>query len=161
MDYKDIKKIVELMKENELTEFELQEEEFRIALKRGNGDGNPVVLSSHPGTPVVIPAAASSHHERVASLEEKLANAKEKSDDGLVEIKSPMVGTYYGSSAPDAKPFVSVGQELGVDTVVCIVEAMKVINEIKAEVKGIVRKVLVENATPIEFGQPLFKVEPV
>jgi acetyl-CoA carboxylase biotin carboxyl carrier protein len=78
----------------------------------------------------------------------------------LVEIKSPIVGTFYRAASPEAEPFISVGKEVDEETVVCIVEAMKVMNEIKAEVKGVIRKVLVENATPVEFGQALFQVEP-
>ncbi|MCX7900200.1 MAG: acetyl-CoA carboxylase biotin carboxyl carrier protein, partial [Methylocystis sp.] len=78
----------------------------------------------------------------------------------LIEIKSPMVGTFYRAPSPEAEPYVTVGKEVEEDTVVCIIEAMKVMNEIKAETKGVIRKILVENATPVEFGQPLFLVEP-
>ena len=78
----------------------------------------------------------------------------------LAEIKSPMVGTFYRSPSPDAEPFIAVGKEVEPETVVCIIEAMKVMNEIKAETKGVIRKVCVENATSVEFGKPLFLVEP-
>ena len=86
--------------------------------------------------------------------------ASPSGDQHLVKIASPMVGTFYRASAPDADPFVSVGTEIEEDTVVCIVEAMKVMNEIKAEIRGVIRQILVENAAPVQFGQPLLLVEP-
>ena len=154
MDIKQIKRIIDLMKANELCEFEMEEEGFRIAIKRRNGNEPQVVLSHAPAAQVVAappPAAAAPAP----------APAAEKADDKkYVEIKSPIVGTFYRSSSPDAEPYVVVGAEIGPESVVCIVEAMKVMNEIKAEVKGVVRKILVDNATPIQFGQVLFLVEP-
>jgi acetyl-CoA carboxylase biotin carboxyl carrier protein len=81
-------------------------------------------------------------------------------EDGLIEIPSPIVGTFYCRPAPDADAFVSVGSEVSDDTVVCIVEAMKVMNEIKADVKGVIKKILVDDASPVQYGQPLFLVEP-
>ena len=150
MDIKQIKRIIDLMKANELCEFEMEEEGFRIAIKRRNGN-EPQVVLSHAPVPQAIAAAP------VAAA----ATAAEKADDKkYLEIKSPIVGTFYRASSPDAEPYVVVGSEVGPETVVCIVEAMKVMNEIKAEVKGIVRKILVDNATPIQFGQVLFLVEP-
>ncbi len=87
--------------------------------------------------------------------------AAEKAEENkYLEIKSPIVGTFYRSSSPDTEPYVSVGAEVNKESVVCIVEAMKVMNEIKADVKGVIRKILVENATPVQFGQVLFLVEP-
>ncbi len=150
MDIKQIKRIIDLMKANELCEFEMEEEGFRIAIKRRNGN-EPQVVLSHAPVPQAIAAAP------VAAA----ATAAEKADDKkYLEIKSPIVGTFYRASSPDAEPYVVVGSEVGPETVVCIVEAMKVMNEIKAEVKGVVRKILVDNATPIQFGQVLFLVEP-
>ena len=150
MDIKQIKRIIDLMKANELCEFEMEEEGFRIAIKRRNGN-EPQVVLSHAPVPQAIAAAP------VAAA----APAAEKEDDKkYLEIKSPIVGTFYRASSPDAEPYVVVGSEVGPETVVCIVEAMKVMNEIKAEVKGVVRKILVDNATPIQFGQVLFLVEP-
>jgi acetyl-CoA carboxylase biotin carboxyl carrier protein len=154
MDMKEIKKIIELMKENDLCEFELAEEGFRITIRRRNGLESQVLVSQNAAgqmvvaqpSPATVPAAAP------AAEPEKPSN--------LVEIKSPMVGTFYRSPSPEAEPFVSMGKDVEEETVVCIVEAMKVMNEIKAEVRGVVRKVLVENATSVEFGQPLFLVEP-
>lgn len=166
MDIKDIKKIIELMKENELTEFALEEEGFKINLKRKNGDAQMVVSSpavapvmvASPvmaGAPVAAPAplGAGSTHAGVAP-------APEAAPSNYKDIKSPMVGTFYRAASPEAEAFVSVGSTVDEDTVVCIIEAMKVMNEIKAEVKGVIRKIMIENATSVEFGQVLFQVEP-
>lgn len=158
MDIKEIKRIIELMKENELSEFELAEEGFRITVKRKVNGGEPqVVVASAPQSVLTPQAAVAPAGAPVAAAAPAQAPAV---PSNLVEIKSPMVGTFYRSASPEAEPFVALGKEIEDETVVCIVEAMKVMNEIKAEVKGVVRKILVENATPVEFGQPLFLVEP-
>ena len=156
MDLKDIKAIIDLMRKNSISEFELEKQDFKIKLKRGpNGSGAgvayeeapvvafvppPAVLAA-PGTPVVAPAAAA---PAVPEL----------------DIKSPMIGTFYRAPSPEAAAYVEVGTEVNPDTVVCIIEAMKVMNEIKAEAKGVITQVMVENAKPVEFGQPLFKIRP-
>ncbi len=151
MEIKDIKRIIELAKENDLTEFELSEEGFRIAIKRKTG-GDVVVAQQ---VPLFAPAPV---HAPVAAP--VVAAAPAPAVSKLAEIKSPMVGTFYRSPSPDAEPFIAVGKEVEPETVVCIIEAMKVMNEIKAETKGVIRKVCVENATSVEFGKPLFLVEP-
>lgn len=148
MDITEIKKIVELMKEHDLSKFELEEEAFRLALVRGSGE--EVRMVAAPAAPAApAPAAAPAAAAPAADA-----------DDGSVEITSPIVGTFYRSSSPDADAFVKVGDTVDKDTVVCIVEAMKVMNEIKAETKGVISKILVENAAPVMFGQALFKVTP-
>ena len=154
MDIKGIKKVIELMKENELSEFELAEEGFRITIKRRNGGEPQVMISSQAQPMMMAPAMAA------AAAPAAAAPAKPEVPENTVAIKSPMVGTFYRAASPEAEPFCSVGKEVEEDTVVCIIEAMKVMNEIKAEVKGVIRKVLAENATPVEFGQALFQVEP-
>lgn len=162
MEMKDIRKIIELMKKNELSEFEMEDQGFRISIKRGGDKDAPVVVSSGAAAPMMMSAPPAAVPAPAAGAADASGAAAPKDeDDGLIEIKSPIVGTFYRASSPDADPFVTVGDEVSDDSVVCIVEAMKVMNEIKAEVRGVIRKVLVENATPIEFGQPLFKVEPV
>lgn len=153
MDLKDIKAIVDLMKKNSISEFELEKGgEFKIRLKRsangGHGEDLPMPMYLPPGTPVptqVAPSPMSSHSP--ASNE--------------IEIKSPMVGTFYRAPSPEAGNYVEVGAEVDSDTVVCIIEAMKVMNEIKAEVRGVITQVLVENAKPVEFGQALFRIRPL
>jgi len=155
MEINEIKKVVKLMKENDLSEFALEEENFKLQLKRGS-DAVPQVISAPQmvaapaAAPVVAPAAAAA----------PAAEAPAAADDGLIEITSPMVGTFYRSPSPDTDSFVEAGQDIGEESVVCIVEAMKVMNEIKAEVKGTIKKILVDNATPVQFGQPLFLVDP-
>ena len=153
MEIKDIKRIVELMKSNDLTEFAMKDDDFELKLKRGNGTAQ-VVYASPAAAPVAMaPAAAPA----AAAAE---APAAASDEDGLIEIPSPIVGTFYRKPAPDADNFVSVGSEVSEDTVVCIVEAMKVMNEIKADVKGVIRKILVDDTSPVQYGQPLFLVEP-
>ncbi len=157
MDIEQIKTVIELMKSNELCEFEMEEEGFRIAIKRRNASEPQVIVSAAPApaaaapAPVATPAATAAAQVAAALVGE---NGKK-----LVEIKSPIVGTFYRSPSPDAESFASVGTHVDLESTVCIVEAMKVMNEIKAEIKGTIRKVLVENATPVQFGQPLFLVE--
>ena len=150
MEIKDIKRIVELVKNNELTEFSLKDNDFELTLKRG---GEQVTM-------VAAPVAAAPAPVATPAQEAPAATPTPEKEDGLVEILSPIVGTFYKKPAPDADDFVQVGSEVSADTVVCIVEAMKVMNEIKAEVSGTIRKVLIEDASPVQYGQPLFLVEP-
>lgn len=150
MDLKDIKAIIDLMKKNSVAEFEMEKEGFKIRLKRSGG-GNPVVAYEDAPQIAYAPAPAANP---------AAAPAPASAPSGI-EIKSPMIGTFYRSPSPEAASYVEIGSEVGPDTVVCIIEAMKVMNEIKAEVKGIVTEVLIDNAKPVEFGQPLFRVRPL
>ena len=152
MDLKDIKAIIDLMRKNSISEFELEKEGFKIKLKRGtNGVGFPAPyedltlpsgMAPMPGTPPLLTSVP--------------VPVPSKDQD----IKSPMIGTFYRAPSPESAPYVDIGAEVGPETVVCIIVAMKVMNEIKAEVKGCISQVLVENGKPVEFGQPLFKVRP-
>lgn len=152
MDLKDIKAIIDLMRKNSISEFELEKEGFKIKLKRGpNGSGIPPVIDEFPAHYGAIPMASSTSLAPVS--------AAPPSTD--LEIKSPMIGTFYRAPSPDSTPYVDIGTEVGPETVVCIIEAMKVMNEIKAEVKGVITQVLVENGRPVEFNLPLFKVRPI
>jgi acetyl-CoA carboxylase biotin carboxyl carrier protein len=146
-----LQQIVNLMSANDLNMVDLRDGEKRVILRRGAVAA--VVQASAPLAQHVVHAAAvpAAH----ASAAEKPAE-----DAGLVAIKSPMVGTFYAASAPDAKPFVSVGTSVSEDTDVCIIEAMKVFNNIKAECSGTIAKVLINNGQTVEFGQPLFLVKP-
>jgi len=154
MEINEIKKVVKLMKDNDLSEFALEEENFKLQLKRGGDTVTQVVSAPQMvAAPAVAPVAVAP----VAAAPTAEAPA---ADDGLIEITSPMVGTFYSSPSPDTDAFSAVGTEIGEESVVCIVEAMKVMNEIKAEVKGTIKKILVDNATPVQFGQPLFLVDP-
>ncbi|MDB6149854.1 MAG: accB [Chthoniobacter sp.] len=134
------------MRKNDLSVFKMEKEGFKITLKKG-GEIQTVLAPPVTGVPPVsAPAATSPHPERPPET------AK------LREITSPMVGTFYSSPSPDASAYVSPGQEVTEDTVVCIIEAMKVMNEIKAECRGVIAEVLAESGKPVQFGQPLFKV---
>jgi acetyl-CoA carboxylase biotin carboxyl carrier protein len=151
VELEQIKEIIGLMKKNDLREFELENEGFKVRIKRGPEDrvqtvATPVALTESVASPAALVAAPVAAPPAVAP-----ANVK--------EIISPMVGTFYRAPAPDAPPYVEVGQKVDENTVVCIIEAMKVMNEIKAEVKGTVAEVMVENGKPVEFGKPLFRVQ--
>jgi acetyl-CoA carboxylase biotin carboxyl carrier protein len=158
VDLKDIKAIIDLMKKNSITEFELERQDSKIRLKRGLNGGSPVIQQEDsPLAPLVVPVAMQS---TVATSAPAAPQASPLAGTGEVDIKSPMIGTFYRAPTPEAGSYVEVGSAVNPETVVCIIEAMKVMNEIKAEVKGVVTQVLVENAKPVEFGQPLFKVRP-
>ena len=163
MQIEEIKKIIELMKENELSEFELAEEGFRITVRRPYAGAAPqVMMAPAPGAfyPASMPAAAPVQAPAAGSGSAAPAAGGEATPAHWVEIKSPMVGTFYRAASPEAAPYASTGDSITPESVVCIIEAMKVMNEIKAEVKGTIRKILVENATAVEYGQPLFLIEP-
>ena len=154
MDLKDIKAIIDLMRKNSVTEFELEKQDFKIRLKRGANGGGAAVSYDDP------PAATYAPSPTVAAPAPTLAPPAQVPATNELEIKSPMIGTFYRAPSPESAPYVEVGTEVSPETVVCIIEAMKVMNEIKAEAKGVITQVTVENAKPVEFGQPLFKIRP-
>ena len=148
MDLKDIKAIIDLMKKNSVSEFELERQDFKIRLKRGgvqvaHYEDSPIALAMPPSSaaPAVIPVST--------------ATVVVSND---AEIKSPMIGTLYHAPSPESANYVEIGTEVGPDTVVCIIEAMKVMNEIKAEVRGVITEILIDNVKPVEFGQPIFRI---
>ncbi|HED53529.1 MAG TPA: acetyl-CoA carboxylase biotin carboxyl carrier protein [Phycisphaerales bacterium] len=152
MDIRKLKELVKLMVENDLTELNLEDKEETVSLRRGQpetvGIDQPVV---HAVAPAPAPAPAAAPAAPAIS---------EQTDDGLIAIESPMVGTFYSAPNPDSDPFIKVGDSVGPDTVVCLVEAMKVFNEIKAEVTGTIQQCLVESGQAVEFGQKLFLIKP-
>src|SRR5262245_41831768 len=139
------------MKKNSISEFELEKQDFKIKLKRGSAgvaqyeEAVPRLPLPAADTVPVLPVLTSAAGNTTAEL----------------EIKSPMIGTFYRAPSPESANYVEVGSEVHPDTVVCIIEAMKVMNEIKAEVKGTVAEILIDNAKPVEFGQPIFKIRPL
>jgi acetyl-CoA carboxylase biotin carboxyl carrier protein len=156
VDLKDIKGIIDLMRKNGLSEFELERQDFKIKLKRGLV--GPVVPIEEPASasyPIPLPPGGAAGFPAPGPASAALPPATP-----LLEIKSPMIGTFYRAPSPDAADYVEIETEVNPDTVVCLIEAMKVMNEIKAEVKGVVTHILVENAKPVEFGQPLFRIRP-
>ena len=149
MDLKDIKAIIDLMKKNSISEFELERQDFKVKLKRG-----AAAVVSYEDAPV-FPLLTNSASGNAAPAPSAPPNS------GDAEIKAPMIGTLYRAPSPEAGNYVEIGSEVGPDTVVCIIEAMKVMNEIKAETRGIITEVLVDSAKPVEFGQPMFKIRPL
>jgi acetyl-CoA carboxylase biotin carboxyl carrier protein len=160
LDLKQIKQIIDLMKRSELTEFAVEEEGFKLKIRRGanglpvvtqgKGSGAPFVPESNSVPPIPPPAPIHS------SLSAPPIPTEEP---GIAYIKSPMVGTFYRSSSPESKPFVDVGSKIEENTLVCIIEAMKIMNEIQAEAKGTVVEILIENGQPVEYGQRLLKLK--
>ncbi len=153
MELKDIKAIIDLMKKNDLSVFEMEKDGFRLKLQKGGQEKTvfaaPQMIAA-PIAPAVLPEAKGAPAAAAAASEPAAAPGK--------EITSPMVGTFYRAASPESPPFIDVGQEVNEETVVCIIEAMKVMNEIKAEVKGVIAEVVAENGKPVQFGQVLFKV---
>jgi acetyl-CoA carboxylase biotin carboxyl carrier protein len=164
IDIRKLKELVRLMVQNDLTELDLRDNEEQVTLRRPSVNSAPAVthqavMPIHAHAPYAISHAGAQPASASAGASPAPAAAADD-DAGLEAIASPMVGTFYASGKPDAPPFVKVGDKIGPDTVVCIIEAMKIFNEIKAEKSGTVKKVLVKNATSVEFGQALFMIEP-
>jgi acetyl-CoA carboxylase biotin carboxyl carrier protein len=157
IDIRKLKELVRLMVENELTEIDLHDQQETVTIKRGSEQGTVVqhqpVIYGGGGASSPEPAAAPAAPAVAAPAPAAAAPAD---DANMKAIESPMVGTYYARANPDSKCFVSVGDSVGPDTVVCLVEAMKVFNEIKAEQAGTIEKVLVNDGDAVEFGQKLF-----
>jgi acetyl-CoA carboxylase biotin carboxyl carrier protein len=158
MEIKLIHALVRIMKRADLSELEVDDTNagLRVHLKRGNGGGGHSPLFNVMSAPAAAPLAAAAP---VAGGGGGAVSAAPALPPGTVAFTSPMVGTFYRSSSPDAAPFVDVGTTFDEDKVLCIVEAMKVMNEIKSEMRGKIVEVLVENAEPVEFGQPLFLIQ--
>jgi acetyl-CoA carboxylase biotin carboxyl carrier protein len=154
LDLDDIKAIIDLMKQNDLAVFKLEREGFKLELEAQRPIA-PVVAAVPPAAIATQAIATQTIPANVTGSGGAAGEEKSK----LKEIVSPMVGTFYRAASPDSAPYVQPNQEINEETVVCIIEAMKVMNEIKAEVRGIIVEVLVENGTPVQFGQPLFRVK--
>ncbi|MGD0651519.1 MAG: acetyl-CoA carboxylase biotin carboxyl carrier protein [Verrucomicrobiia bacterium] len=147
MELEQIKAIIAMMKENDLSEFSMEEDGLKIRIKRGPEGFQQTVSVPPPAAVPATPAEAAPAQAAAAA-----------SDAEIKYITSPMVGTFYRGPSPEAPPYVEVGKQVDEEAVVCIIEAMKVMNEIKAEIRGVITVVLVENAKPVEFGQKLFEV---
>jgi len=152
IDIRKLKELVRLMVENDLTELDIRDEQETVTVKRPGLHATPQVFAA----PVLGTAMAPAMAPAMAAGMAALAPVKEV----LPAIESPMVGTFYAAAGPDKAPFISVGSLVGPDTTVCLIEAMKIFNEIKAETSGTVEEVLVKGGQPVEFGQPLFRIRP-
>jgi len=159
LDLKQIKQLIDLMQRSDLTEFSVEEEGFKIKIARAsNAASSPVVVAAPVAAAPAAPAPAAPA-PAAASAAPSAPAAPAADEAGVVYVKSPMVGTFYKAASPESKPFVEVGSKITETSVVCIIEAMKIMNEIQAEVKGTVVEVLVENGQPVEYGQKLFKIK--
>ena len=156
MELDQIKAIIGMMKENDLSEFSMEQDGLKIRIKRGP-EGFQQTVTLPPPAPVVVAPAPVAAPVAVPAAAASAAPAAAVSDD-IKYITSPMVGTFYRSPAPDAAAYIEIGKSVEEETVVCIIEAMKVMNEIKSEIKGVIVECLVENAKPVEFGQKLYAV---
>ena len=154
MDIKEIRTLIDLMKKNGVAVFKMERDGFKITLKTAGAVGPTQYVTNQPVFSVSEPAALPAiPTEAPASAPAPAAAA------GGIEIKSPMVGTFYSAPSPESPAFLTVGQQVTPDTVICIIEAMKVMNEVKAEVSGIVTEICAENGKPVQFGQTLFRLK--
>lgn len=167
MKAKEIRDLIDFIAHSSLDEVHIETEEFKITVKRYSGTAKPVettITSSVTSTPVPtasLPAASTSQQPETSPKTVETKPSTTSSTTNYITIKSPMIGTFYRAPKPDAPNFVNVGDEIKPGQVVCIIEAMKLFNEIESEVAGRIVKVLVENASPVEYDQPLFLVEPL
>ncbi len=170
----EIKEIITMIRRNGILEFDLEQGgmKLRVVTSKESNEApvpsHPVVIHSMPPSPVYtpqpipqmnVPTLDFSKEESPASAEKSKESEKPEENKNYIEIKSPMVGTFYRAPAPDAPPYIEIGDFVTTDSVLCIVEAMKLMNEIKSEVKGTIKKICVENGHPVEFGQVLFLVD--
>lgn len=155
MDINLLKKLIKMVEQSEVTEFTVQEGELKVKISKNSKQTPQVHLQ--PVSEFYKPAGM--HALTPQAAEAKPATASDQSQTKFHEIKSPIVGTFYRAPAPDADPYVQVGDMVSPSSVLCIVEAMKLMNEIECDVSGKIVKILVENATPVEYNQPLFLIE--
>ena len=155
-DLKKIKQLIDIMKENDLVEIEIKHDDDKIVLKRAQPQqaisAMPVIRTESVGAPV--------GSEGLGAADQPATKQKASAEEDLTEIKSPIVGTFYATPSPDSEPYVDIDSVVGPQTVVCIIEAMKVMNEIKAETSGTIAEILVTNGQAVEYGQVLFRVRP-
>lgn len=159
MDINLIKKLIKIVEQSEITEFSVQEGDLKVKISK-NSNHFPQV-SFQPVSDFSKPVSVHQESSVQTTEIQKNAPVQENAESNLHEIKSPIVGTFYRAPAPDADPYIQVGDIVAPGTVLCIVEAMKLMNEIECDISGKIVKILVENATPVEYNQPLFLIETV
>ncbi|MGN6527362.1 MAG: acetyl-CoA carboxylase biotin carboxyl carrier protein [Burkholderiaceae bacterium] len=155
MDMRKLKTLVDLVSESNISELEITEAEGKVRIVKGGYGGVPAAMMMQPAAPMMMPAQA----QPAAAAEPAAGAAPEAPAITGHVVKSPMVGTFYRSSSPGAKAFVEIGSQVKEGDPVCIVEAMKIMNEIEADMAGTISKILVENGQAVEYGQPLFIIE--
>ncbi|MBC9934621.1 acetyl-CoA carboxylase biotin carboxyl carrier protein [Chitinophaga qingshengii] len=161
MDFKQIQELVKMINKSNISELSIEQDKFKITIKQKDNEVQQVITVPAAAAPIqtVVAAAPAATPAPAAATAPAAAPSAPKADN-LITIKSPMIGTFYRSAGPDKAPFINVGDEVTAGKVVCIIEAMKLFNEIESEVSGKIVKVLVDDATPVEYDQPLFLVEP-
>ena len=157
VNMEELRELIALLRDNGLAELELENEGFRVRLRRESGSGTSYVAEPAPPAPAPAPAAAAASAGPAHPGTQAATAASQ--DQDLHIIPSPIVGTFYRSASPTAEPFVKIGSSVEPESVVCIIEAMKLMNEIQAEATGEVVKIYVENGQPVEYGQPLFGIK--
>jgi len=161
MDFKQIQELIKMINKSNIGEVSIEEKGFKLTIKQKEEPVQQIITAPLPAQPVAAAAPmAAAPAPSAAAAPEKPARPAEPPVSNTITIKSPMIGTFYRSPSPDKASFVNIGDEVEPGTVVCIIEAMKLFNEIESEVKGKIVKVLAEDASPVEYDQPLFLVEP-
>jgi len=163
MDFKQIQELIKMVNKSNIGELTVEQKDFRITIKQKEEHVTQVVSAPAQAAPVqlsTIQPAAQQQQQQTTPAVEKSKQQSEAPADNFVTIKSPMIGTFYRRSGPDKAAFVEIGDDVAPGKIVCIIEAMKLFNEIESEVSGKIVKVLVEDASPVEYDQPLFLVEP-
>ena len=161
MDFKQIQELIKIINKSNIGELSIEESDFKITIKQKEEKTQTIVsaptpaIYAPPPTPTTLPPSVSQPVAAETAVAPSVAKA-----ENLITIKSPMIGTFYKRSSPDRPAFVEVGDEVTPGKVVCIIEAMKLFNEIESEVSGTIAKILVDDASPVEYDQPLFLVEP-
>lgn len=159
MEYKQIQELIKFVNKSNITELSIEEGDFKLKVKQGQQ--NPVLVSPAPPAVAAVAAPAPAAAAPAPAESPVAATEKPKTDSEYIPVKSPMIGTFYRSPSPDKPPYIEVGDEIHPGQVVCIIEAMKLFNEIESEVSGRVVKVMAEDASPVEYDQVLFLVEPL
>lgn len=159
MEYKQIQELIKVINKSNISELSIEEGDFKITIKQEQTAGTQYILQQAPAQTMMQAAPAQQAAPAAAPSTPAASPAAPAANDKLFTIKSPMIGTFYRSSAPDKPVFANVGDEIKSGDVLCIIEAMKLFNEIESEVKGKIVKVLIDDASPVEYDQPLFLVE--
>ncbi len=162
MEFKQIQELIKIINKSNISELNIEEGDFKIVIKQAQPETQYVAVqpAMQQMMPQAMPQTAPQQQSAPAATTPQAAPAAAPANDKLITVKSPMIGTFYRSAGPDKPAFVNVGDEVKTGDVLCIVEAMKLFNEIESEVSGTIVKVLVDDASPIEYDQPLFLVEP-
>jgi acetyl-CoA carboxylase biotin carboxyl carrier protein len=162
MDFKQIQELIKMINKSNIGEITIEEKGFRLTLKQKEEPVHQMIAApaQHSSVPSAATLPQAPVHQTYPAANPEKPKTDNSANDNLITIKSPMIGTFYRSSSPDKSPFINVGDEIEVGKVVCIIEAMKLFNEIESEVRGRIVKVLAEDASPVEYDQPLFLVEP-